>query len=194
MQYALLEQIKDQMQPGDQLAFCGYHITSRIIRLFSKGVSHIEPLFRQDGQMMSAGALPKGGIVRSVEEAVNDTGGEVWWLKVRKDLKRDMDEEKYNEFIMSIAGVKYDYRRFWKSAIDPKGKGFFARLFRNKEDYAQIFCSEWSAGALEIAKIVRNINASEQMPSDVVRWNIYEDYWQLKGAWREIRRFNTVDV
>ena len=72
MQYALLEQVKDQMQPGDQLAFFGYHIVSRIIRLFSKGVSHIEPLFRKDGEIMSAGALPKGGVIRPVEQAIDE--------------------------------------------------------------------------------------------------------------------------
>lgn len=123
--------------------------------------------------------------------------GELWWLPLRQDIRRQsFDTKAFFDFLFKQDKKLYDTPQAVKSAVDLLDNLPFdiRGPSNNREDFSKFFCSELVAAGLEKAGVTGDINASEVTPVDLCRWNIYEsDYYQMKGeAGKKISRFNTL--
>ncbi|WP_031485184.1 hypothetical protein [Maridesulfovibrio frigidus] len=205
--------IRNQMKPGDVIAFGGKDPFSEIIKMATRAdVSHLAVIHHNYEKAEGGGyineiiestvAIDSNGVsISQLSKVLNGYNGNVWWLPIRKDLRRAPEDlTVFYDFLKNIADghVKYDLIQAVKSAfdlfdgIDPIILG----PTYNKEDYGKFFCSELVAAALEKAGVVPEVNASEVTPIDLCRWNIYEeDYYQLlsSGHPTKIKNYNKLD-
>lgn len=204
---------RPKMKPGDVIAFSGKGHFSEIIKMatFSE-VSHVGVILktkvadhageRYFNQIIESTSLHgfNGVQVSRFSDRLSDYNGEIWWLPLRVDLRKDAKKhDDFYEFLFNQAKAEkpYDMPQAVKSALDLgddlpfglQGPGY------NKEDFSRFFCSELVAAGLERAKVVKTVNASEVTPIDLCRWKIYEDdYYVLKGdVQKEISRFNRLN-
>ncbi len=180
-------------RPGDVLAFSGHAAFSKVIKMVTRSsVSHVA-IIAAGGkpQPMITEATGQGVILSGMKDAVLNYPGEVWWLKLKRLVRKDVDIAKLVEFLSEHLGKPYDMPQAVKSSLD-KIDALHGPLW-NKEDFSAFFCSELVAGALEACGVVGSLNASETTPIDVCRFAVYDNYFQLKGKPRRIRGFNSVD-
>ncbi len=202
---------REQMQPGDVIAFGGKGHFSEIIKFatFSE-VSHVGVMLQTKipeddtgrffNQIIESTSLHgfNGVNVSRFSDRLNTYEGELWWLPLKAEIrKKKFQQKEFFNFLFNQAKERkaYDMPQAMKSAVDigddlPFGLNGPAY---NKEDFSKFFCSELVAAGLEVAKAVDTVNASEVTPIDLCRWSIYEDsYFQLKGeSSKRISRFNT---
>jgi hypothetical protein len=202
---------REQMQPGDVIAFGGKGHFSEIIKFATfSSVSHVGVILRTKipedtsgrffNQIIESTSLNgfNGVNVSRFSDRISSYEGELWWLPLKKEIREGtFNRSKFFNFLFNQAKERkaYDMPQAIKSAVDalddlPFGMNGPAY---NKEDFSKFFCSELVAAGLEIAEAVGSVNASEVTPIDLCRWNIYEDsYFQLKGeSSKRISRFNT---
>ena len=109
------EKIKDDMQPGDVIAFSGSRPISAVIKLAtSSHVSHIgiivPPDSRRDDDSnevpLIAEATEDGIRTRALSECYRDDAVEkLWWLRLGKDLSL----EKFRRYLGTYGQRPYDY-------------------------------------------------------------------------------------
>ncbi|WP_434362235.1 hypothetical protein NF212_18590 [Parasalinivibrio latis] len=199
---------RQRMKPGDVVAFGGQSAFSKLIKFTTRSdVSHVgivmqtqmldETSGRFFNQVMESTIMDEfaGVTLSRFSERLRDYDGEVWWLPLREDVRRDhFDQSAFFNFMFRQNHKPYDYSQALASAIDGLdaigGPGFA------KEELSRLFCSELVAAGLENANVVRDINSSEVTPIELCRWDIFEPtYFQLKGDdSRQIRHFNSVAV
>jgi len=178
------EAIRDQCQPGDVLAFGGDGVISAAIRLATKSnVSHVgcvhycsaSPEDPHRVMVIEVTSLNGQAVVQhnALSFHVAHYPGRIWLLQLRADVRARMNIERYQAWGAAQLGKTYDFDQAIGSAIDV--------LPEMREDFAKLFCSELVAAMLEEAGAIGEINASEQTPSDVVRFPIYERVIQLRG-------------
>lgn len=204
------EEARKIMQPGDVIAFGGKGHFSEIIKFATfSSVSHVGVIlqtkipeddtgrfFNQIIESTSLNGFNGVNVSRFSDRL--DYEGEVWWLPLKKKIRKSsFDQKKFFNFLFNQAKDRkpYDTPQAIQSAIDALDNlplGLHGPAY-NKEDFSKFFCSELVSAGLEIAGAVGSVNASEVTPIDLCRWNIYEDsYYQLKGeASKRISRFNT---
>ncbi len=205
------EKVREKMKPGDVIAFGGKGAFSEIIKMATiSPLSHVATVFQtkvavDDGtdrffnQVIESTSLNNfnGVSINRLSDRIKHYKGNVWWLPLRKDLRKDVEaHKKFFDFLFDKAQrrIRYDMPQAVKSALDLldsiKGPTY------NKEDFSKFFCSELVAAGLEAAGVVGTVNASEVTPVDLCRWNIYEeDYYQLKvdKKLKKIKRYNKMD-
>ena len=205
------EEAREQMQPGDVIAFGGKGHFSEIIKFATfSSVSHVGVILRTKipedtsdrffNQIIESTSLNgfNGVNVSRFSDRLNTYEGELWWLPLKKEIRNSsFDKSKFFNFLFNQAKERkaYDMPQAIKSAVDALDNlpfGLNGPAY-NKEDFSKFFCSELVAAGLEVAKAVGSVNASEVTPIDLCRWSIYEDsYYQLKGeSSKRISRFNT---
>ncbi len=200
---------RPDMKPGDVIAFSGKGHFSEIIKMATFAeVSHVGVILKTEvadhyfNQIIESTSLHgfNGVQVSRFSDRMDDYDGEIWWLPLRVDLRKDKAKHAaFYQFLFNQAKERkpYDMPQAVKSALDLGDKLPFGLhgLGYNKEDFSRFFCSELVAAGLETAKIVDTVNASEVTPIDLCRWNIYEDdYYVLKGdVQKEISRFNRLN-
>ena len=173
------------MRPGDVIAFGGDSLLSKAIQTVTKSpVSHVGIIMQteiSDGifvnQIIESNGKKKGNTgvqVWRMSERVEEYDGNIWWLPMFVNF----DRKKFIGFCLSQVGKKYDAPQAIGSAID--------FLPDQQEDLDKLYCSELVAAALENAGILKNINASEMTPADVVNFDIYKAPVQIKGKLQEI--------
>lgn len=199
--------IKDQIQPGDIIAFSGKTYVDEIIKFTTRSnVSHIGIVLKSsdlpynknlecdENQIMEA--LFSSVIINCLENRIENYDGAIWWLPLKESIRTKMNIKKYYDFILQQQSKKYDIPEAIKSAIDIFDKFPFCLLKKftyNIEDISKVFCSELATAALEESGAIANINASEVTPIDLCMFNIYkEDYYQLKGERTMIKGYNTI--
>jgi len=168
--------VRDQMRIGDVLAFSGCGLVSKIISWKTRSpVTHVGVVLRNaQGRVKiieSTTLTGKRGVQTALlSERLKSYKGEVWWLRLRRDLRLKLDTRKMYEWLLQQNGKPYPY---WEACAS-------ALLWWNREDFKALFCSELVAGALEAGGIWSG-NASEMTPADVVGLEIYERVEQIHG-------------
>ncbi|XOV81288.1 MAG: hypothetical protein ACFHVJ_10135 [Aestuariibacter sp.] len=202
-------EVREQMRPGDIIAFGGRSRFSELIKFSTRSnVSHVAMVFqskmlndnkdRYFNQVMEATTYQQfsGVMVNRLSERIANYNGEVWWLPLGESARQQFNDEQEAcfEFAMSQERKPYDMPQALRSAIDiDKDWGIFDLLSRNNEDFTSFFCSELSSAMLEAAKVLPTINASEITPIDLCRFDIFaERYVQLKGEPKPIRGYNSI--
>lgn len=198
-------EIREQIQQGDIIAFGGKGHVSNLIKLFTlSSVSHIAVVLKDkyphtntDGtitdtrvnNIIESTTLNgfSGVVVNRLSKRLKDYSGEVWWLPLSDETREKINFDIFYSWLMKQKGKLYDDWQAIGSAFD--------LIPDNKEDFNLFFCSELAAAALERSGGISNINCSEIIPIELCRWNIYKGmYYQLSGERKEIKRFNSIKI
>lgn len=200
--------IREQMRPGDIIAFGGNSLFSRWTKLTTRSaVTHIaivmqtkmrdEASGRYFNQVMEATVYDgkKGVMTNRLSERVHTYDGDMWWLPLGESARDMFEQNKRNffNFMFDQEGKAYDVLQLFGSAVDAlDSHPILGSISYNQEDFSSWFCSELIAEGLETAGIINSVNASEVTPVDICRFSIFEQrYVQLKGEARPIAGFNT---
>ena len=194
-------EIREQIQQGDVIAFSGKGHVSELIKLFTlSSVSHVA-IVMKDKELTSEGVLITvnniiesttldgfaGVAVNKLSKRLKHYNGESWWLPLNDTIRQKIDFDVFYNWLKNQKRKLYDS---WQAI----GSGFDF-IPDNKEDFNKFFCSELVAAALEKSGGIPDTNCSEITPGELCRWNIYqEDYYQLSGERKEIKRFNSVKI
>ena len=114
------EDLKDQMQPGDVIAFSGTQPISTAIKFMTGShVSHVGMIVPADlleeatpdtAGPMIAEATENGIEIRPLQERVTDeTVEKLWWLPLRSDLRRKLDMDTFRNYLRTTHQTAYDY-------------------------------------------------------------------------------------
>lgn len=177
--------VREELRPGDVIAFSGRGWVSKVIKLFTRSkVSHVGIVLEisEQGRVMVMESTTLGGKkgvqVNRLSQRVSQYKGEMWWLPLNSVVKESMDMAAFWHFLWEQDGKKYDTWQALKSALPS--------VIR-REHFDKMFCSELVAGALEAAGAIPELNASEMTPDDVVELPVYgKSYFQIKGKWKSI--------
>lgn len=194
-------EIREQIQQGDVIAFSGKGHVSELIKLFTLSpVSHVA-IVMKGKQLTSEGVLITvnniiesttmdgfaGVVVNRLSKRLKHYDGRAWWLPLSDTTRQKIDFEIFYDWLTNQKRKLYDS---WQAI----GSGFDF-IPENREDFDKFFCSELNAGALEKSGGIPDVNCSEITPIELCRWNIYgENYYQLSGEPKEITRFNSVKI
>jgi hypothetical protein len=196
--------VRNQMQPGDVIAFSGKGNVPEIIKSATcSNVSHLGVICQskliegeRQHQIMESTLLNGflGVITSGLDDRIESYEGNVWWLPLSDSVRRKMDLEKFQIFLLEQEGKPYDVLQAIRSALDTQEEHpLLGRVTYNIEDFSRLFCSELVAAALEAGGAISHLNASEVTPIDLCRFCIYQpDYYQLKGEKELIEGYNTL--
>jgi len=194
-------EIREQIQQGDVIAFSGKGHVSELIKLFTlSSVSHVAVVMKSkhildNGDIVIVNDIIEsttldgfaGVVVNRLSKRLKDYDGECWWLPLNDKTRNKMDFDVFYSWLKNQKRKLYDS---WQAI----GSGFDF-IPDNKEDFNKFFCSELVAAALEKSGAISDTNCSEITPAELCRWNIYQnDYYQLSGKSKEIKRFNSVKI
>lgn len=174
--------VRDQIRPGDIIAFSGKGLVSWVIKWKTKSpVSHVGIVLRNAGRVKIIESTTlvtgeKDGVaIRPLSERIETFEGPVWWLKLRSDIRENLDAVRMYKFLMDQVGKEYDT---WQAVMS-------ALLWWTFESDKSMFCSELCCRGLEVGGVWSG-NASEKTPADVVRLNLFDEPVQIWGEEREI--------
>jgi hypothetical protein len=207
---AIYEDVRDQMKPGDIIAFSGKGQFSEVIKWATRAsVSHVGVILQSK---LLVGNTPQEGFFNQVIESTSLNGfsgvtisrlsdrvfaytGEMWWLPLGQAQRDQMDFKKFYNFLLHQNHKPYDMPQAIKSALDATDKvPLLGGLTHNTEDFSRFFCSELAAAGLEAGGAIPPLNASEVTPIDLCMFKIYSgEYYQLKGKEKAIKGYNTLD-
>jgi hypothetical protein len=197
------------MRPGDVVAFGGRSFISKLTKwLTHSDVSHVGVILQtglrdnrpEDFDNLIIESTGKGVKTRLCSKVVNDYDGEVWWLPLNHELRRNrFDQRAFKDFLYRAKGANrgegasFDPLQALLAMIDQFDDGT-GGLTYSEEDLEEYYCAELVAAGLEHAGALPNINASEVSPIDLCRWALFEtDYIQLRGdSNKRIRGHNTI--
>lgn len=201
--------LRDQMQPGDIIAFSGKGNFSDIIKWATRSaVSHVgivlqsklligktpqEGFFNQIIESTSLNGF-SGVTISRLSDRVDQYDGELWWLPLSSKARSALNFKKFYDFLLHQDRKPYDTPQAVKSALDAMDKmPLVGGLTYNVEDFSRFFCSELAAAGLEAGGVIKKINASEVTPIDLCMFQLYaSDYFQMKGKKKPIKGFNTI--
>lgn len=175
---------RSKIRTGDVIAFSGKGFISNTIKAVTGSpVTHIGMIlssniienisFVQIAESTSIGNGFKGVQFNRLSDHIARYDGDMWWLPLKDELRANMNVIDLISFIFAQKGKKYDTPQAIGSALD--------FIPDNREDLDKLFCSELVTAALEHVGILKDINASEQTPADVVGFDIYSGIYNLKG-------------
>lgn len=176
---ASFDEVKDELRPGDLLAFNGYESESRMIALVGRvPVSHTALVWQIGPQgpilMEAVGVGVRRAQVGSRIEGYN---GDVWWIPLSDDARTYLDLPALQQFLAEQEGKEFDVAQMLPAAIHLLDGG----ITKVREDLTKLFCSELVSGALRAGGLL-DLNPSETTPRDLVRQGIWGPrYVQLKG-------------
>jgi hypothetical protein len=214
---ATYDEIKQEIRPGDVIAFGGKGGFAGVIKWATLGaVNHVAVVLPSDlpadstsprdfssqpeptiHVIESTSSLDKfpGVNIRELEERIDNHEGEVWWLPLKKETRQGLDLGKFDEFLNQQLGKGYDSRQALKSALDDfEDAPLFGQLTQSREDFTRFFCSELVAAGLEAGGAIQSLNCSEVTPMDLCQFSIFQEtYYQLKGERKLIEGYNRRD-
>jgi len=185
------EMVRENMKPGDVMAFGGKGFISSAIKVITESpVSHVGIILQSNvptiegkfiNQIIESTSIGDGfaGVqINRMSLHAKKYDGDIWWLPLSEEARSKLDQGLFFSFLLDQVGKKYDAPQAIGSAID--------FLPDQREDLDKLFCSELNTAALEKAGVLKDINASEQTPADVCQFDIYSEICQLKGEPKEI--------
>lgn len=176
---ATFDEVKDELRPGDLLAFNGYESESRLIALVGRvPISHTALVWQTGPQgpiLMEAVGV---GVRRAqVGPRIEGYDGDVWWIPLSDEARTYLDLPALQQFLAEQEGKEFDVAQMLPAAIDLLDGG----ATKAREDLTKLFCSELVSGALRAGGLL-DLNPSETTPRDLVRQGIWgPTYVQLKG-------------
>lgn len=202
------EVARNQMKPGDVIAFSGKGNFSEIIKWATRSnVSHVGVILQSK---LVIDSNPQAGMFNQIIESTSLNGfsgvnisrlsdriatyeGEMWWLPLSEGTRSQLKLKEFYDFLIHQDHKPYDTPQAIKSALDAfDNTPGLSGLTKNVEDFSKFFCSELVAAALEAAGVINKINASEVTPVDLCSFNLFrDDYCQLKGELRPIKGYNS---
>lgn len=194
--------IRDELDTGDIVMFGGQYRLSKLIRLVTRfPASHVASIIRDGDRIRYVEASEgdmyperEGVIISLFSNSIPFYKGDIWIARLSDEIRKKLDTEKMYDFLMEQVGKGYDYEDLAKAGFDRLDR---FSITKNKEDAAQLFCSELVAAAFKDAGILpESTNISECSPADIIKLNIYNPtYYQIK-AWKykavKLPDFNTV--
>lgn len=208
--------VRNQMRPGDVIAFGGKGHFSEIIKFATRSeVSHVGVIFQVDrtGRQFknliieSTSLNGKSGVqINFMSQRVRNYEGEVWWLPLDKPCSDFIEKsDKFFEFLRTQIDKEYDMGQAIKAGLDIFDDVWGVSVATlAKEDFDKFFCSELVVAGLEAAGVFGKVkvNASEVTPIDLCRLKLYgrdrlpeagRGYYQIGGdREKRITRFNTI--
>jgi hypothetical protein len=182
-----LSDISAQLQIGDVVAFHGDTPVCKVIEDATKSaVSHVAIICEvSPNPLIIQAHFPKVTVDDMATEIATDIDTAIWILPLSAETRKSFDVDKFLSFIRKQIGKEYDFKQCYKAGLI---KWLGDKLpISDDEDFTKVFCSELVAGALESAGVIPDLNASRQVPSDVVAMPIYADaIYQVKGEPLEI--------
>jgi len=184
--------VREDMRPGDVIAFSGKSNVHELIKsAISSDVTHVAVVLSAppptEGKpppelcIIESASLYGGVTINPLSERLASYEGIVWWLPLSEAVRARMDLQAFQDFLLQQEHKPYDVPQAIKSALDRLDHGV-GQLTHNVEDFAELFCSELIAAALEASGAISHLNASEVTPQDLCMFSIYQpDYYQLKG-------------
>lgn len=216
MKVAKYSELRDEMLPGDIIAFSGKGHFSEIIKWATRApVSHIGIILQSK---LLIGSTPQQGFFNQIIESTSLNGfsgvsvsrlsdrvqtydGDMWWLPLSETSRKKLKPKKLYDFLFHQKRKPYDIPQAMKSALDALDNiPLLGKATHNIEDFSSFFCSELAAAGLEAGKVIKNINSSEVTPIDLCMFSLYrDDYYQIKdeeqkitGQEQEIGGYNTL--
>lgn len=208
---AAYDDVRDQMNAGDVIAFSGKGQFSEIIKWATRSpVSHIGVILQsklliedqpQPGyfnQIIESASINgfSGVSISRLSDRLATYDGEIWWLPLSDAVRRKMDFKKYYDFLLHQEHKPYDTPQAIQAALDAFDQiPLIGAPTHNIEEFSKFFCSELAAAGLEAGGAIQRINASEVTPIDLCMFSIYSgDYFQLKRTKKkEIKGYNSTD-
>lgn len=200
---------RNQMKPGDVIAFSGRGAFSKIIKLAThSSVTHVGIILQTklliDGnpqagffnQIIESTTLNgfSGVTINRLSNHIDTYDGEMWWLPLNDTVRSKLNFKGFYDFLLHQERKPYAIPQAIKSALDALDKiPLLGSATYNIEDFSKFFCSELAAAALEAGGAISSINSSEITPIDLCKFSIYrDDYYQLKGEDRDILGYNSL--
>ena len=197
-------------QIGDILAFNSKGWLPTLIRFFSIGINHTEIIAQNptSGELECFSADSHGTRFKPIENVIRETEGNIYYLQLRDEVRKNLDETVFGETILQLQDIPYDVLHFLGVAIDdwhidwlgifPKIPSWVLKtlksMFRNTETMAKVVCSGCAAWAFKKGLKIQ-VNASEEMPLNICQYNLYKsDYQVLKGKNKGITNYNQTNV
>ncbi len=199
--------IKEQIQPGDIIAFGGDTLFSHWVKFTTRSpVTHVAmvlktPLPNSDTDCACSLVMEstvskqhRGVMINKLCKRVKDYEGDIWWLPLSNEARATFvqNQQKFTEFMLAQQNKSYDYFQLFGASIDRyDNHPVLGRITYNEEDISRWFCSELVASGLGVAGIINAVNVSEVTPIDICQFTIYQQrYLQIKGERKPITGFN----
>jgi hypothetical protein len=203
-QQANYDKVKEDIKPGDVIAFAGKDGISEWIKAATEApVSHVGVVLRAsqgDATLQVIEATPDlgehyGVSPRRLGERIASYQGDIWWLPLSDAVRSRLDVERFTAFLLDKEDLPFDVPQAIQSASDDLDHvPVISEWTHNKEDFSAFFCSELVAAGLEAGGAIPSLNCSEVTPFDLVRFAIYQGTcYQLKGTKTPIPGYNTLD-
>jgi len=206
MHPANYDDIRQNAKAGDVFAFGGNSWLSDIFKtLQGSPVSHAGTILSaatgaSDHPMLIEATVAFGQNEFTVkqsplEEVIDEYDGHVWWLPLSPAVP--FEEPPFKTFLEGTIGVPFDYAGGAGVILGEVLDNILGREVEIvPEDLSAYFCSELVAQALEEAKTVPPINASEVSPKDLCKWAIFGQDYHFVDQGREVPEipgYNTID-
>ncbi|WP_421713300.1 hypothetical protein [Alteromonas abrolhosensis] len=169
--------IREQMQPGDIIAFGGNSLFSRWTKLTTRSaVTHVaivmqtkmrdENSNRYFNQVMEATSFrgKRGVMTNRLSERVASYDGDIWWLPLSSASRSIFEQNKrdFFNFMFEQDGKPYDVLQLFGSAVDAIDEHpLLGSISYNQEDFTSWFCSELIAEGLPVLPV--HLNSSVRM-------------------------------
>jgi hypothetical protein len=206
MHARLYDDLRQHAKPGDVFAFGGHSWLSVVCKMLQGSpVSHTGIILSAatgaaDHPILIEATVDIGDREFTVKqsplkEVIEEYDGHVWWLPLSPTVP--FEESPFKTFLQSTIGTHFDYLGAGGVVLGE----LLDRLLGKEieivpEDLTAYFCSELVAQALEEAKTVPPVNASEVSPKDLCKWAIFsQDYCYVEPdqGVPEIPGYNTID-
>lgn len=119
-QQASYDEVKNEMKPGDVIAFSGKAYYSEVSKAVTRSdVSHVGLIWESSpiqDEVSLARSFPqiiearqKGIVVQGLDEHITNYPGNIWWCPLSDDSRSKLDMTKYRAFLLEQVGVPFDY-------------------------------------------------------------------------------------
>ena len=196
--------VRNQMRPGDIIAFSGRAVISRIIQIFTHSpVTHVATVrqaMHQNGPddvLVTESTIsktrngPQTNRLSDVLTTDYGIGSQAAWLPIKNRLRPQIDLQRFYAFIGGVEDhCKYDITGLvlYAATFLP----FAGPLIERSEDPTQMFCDAYSIAIFEASGLLRGINYRKMIPQDLCEMGLYERSVPILGRPLQIRNFNTL--
>jgi len=161
-----------KLEKGTVICFESLSPLNLIIKIFSsEEIGHCGIMIN-DTEIIEA--VANGVEIHTIDEIKKRRGNAIACV-LNEAARERFNEVKFDAYINSIKGIKYDYKQMVVLVINK-----LFHIAKNGEGFKKLFCSELVAHALEVSNVINPLNASMQTPQDIMDLGIYKQRFDLK--------------